>query len=66
MLPGVWKGSAALYPARAEAYLRRWYFWATHSPPSPIVMAARTIKRHLPNILTNFKRRITNAVAEGQ
>lgn len=53
------------YPARAEAYFDRWYFWATHSRLDPIVMAAKTIKRHLPNILTYFKHRITNAVAEG-
>jgi transposase len=53
------------YPARAEAYFQRWYFWATHSRLAPIIKAAKTIKTHLPNILTYFKHRITNAVAEG-
>jgi len=53
------------YPARAEAYFLRWYFWATHSRLAPIIKAAKTIKVHLPNILTYFKHRMTNAVAEG-
>lgn len=53
------------YPARAEAYFQRWYFWATHSRLAPIIRAAKTMKTHLPNILTYFKHRITNAVAEG-
>jgi transposase len=30
-----------------------------------IVKAAKTIQRHLPNVLTYFTHRITNAVAEG-
>lgn len=53
------------YPARANTFFQRWYFWATHSRLAPIVAAAKTIKVHLPNILTYFKHRITNAVAEG-
>ena len=38
---------------------------ATHSQLKPIVEAAKMIKRHLDNILTYLKHRITNAVAEG-
>ena len=53
------------YPARADAFFSRWYFWATHSRLKPIIAAAKTIKRHLPNVLTYFKHRITNALAEG-
>lgn len=53
------------YPARAEAFFIRWYFWATHSKLKPMIAAAKTIKRHLPNVLTYFRHRITNAVAEG-
>jgi transposase len=53
------------YPKRAEAFFRRWYFWATHSRLKPIVAAAKTLKIHLPNILTYFKHRICNATAEG-
>jgi len=53
------------YPARAEAFFSRWYFWATHSRLQPIIAAAKTIKRHLQNVLTYFRHRITNALAEG-
>jgi transposase len=30
----------------AEAFLKKWYFWATHSRLQPVINAARTIKRH--------------------
>ncbi len=53
------------YAKRAADYFQRWYVWATHSRLGPIVSAAKTLKRHLPNILTYFKHRITNATAEG-
>jgi len=53
------------YPKWAKGYFQRWYFWATHSRLDPIIKAAKTLKRHLPNIMTYFKHRITNAVAEG-
>ena len=49
----------------ARAFWRRWYFWATHSRLGPIITAAKTSQRHLPNVLTSFTHRITNAVAEG-
>lgn len=51
--------------AWAEKFWRRWYFWATHSQLPPMVQAAKSIARHLPNVLTYFKHRITNAKAEG-
>lgn len=54
-----------LYLASARKYFQRWYFWATHSRLKPVVDAAKTLKRHIENILTYFKHRITNAVAEG-
>jgi transposase len=53
------------YPKNAEKYFKSWYFWATHSRLGPIAEAAKTLKRHLPNILTYFKHPITNAVTEG-
>lgn len=53
------------YPARAWAFFKCWYYWATHSKLKPIAEAAKTIMRHLPNVLTYFKHRITNALAEG-
>jgi transposase len=61
-LRGLWGFS---YPKRAEAFFRRWYFWATHSRLNPVIVAAKTLSRHMPNILTYFKHRISNATAEG-
>ena len=52
-------------PKCAEKYFNSWYFWATHSRMAPIIGAAKTLKRHLANLLTYFKHRITNATAEG-
>jgi len=53
------------YPQRAFNYFRRWYFWATHSKLPHMIEAARTLNRHLTNIMTYFRHRITNATAEG-
>jgi len=53
------------YPKRAARYFKAWYFWATHSRLAPMIAAAKTLKRHLPNLLTYFKHWITNATAEG-
>lgn len=49
----------------ARRFWQRWYFWATHSRLPPMIEAAKTIARHLPNVLTYFSHPITNAVAEG-
>ena len=49
----------------AERHWKRWYFWATHSRLTPVIETARMIQRHLPNVLTFFAHRITNAVSEG-
>lgn len=51
--------------AWAAKFWKRWYFRATHSRLTPMIEAAKLIARHLPNVLTYFKHRITNAVAEG-
>jgi transposase len=51
--------------AGAKRFWDRWYFWATHSRLAPMIDKARLLARHLPNILTYFKHRVTNAVAEG-
>ena len=51
--------------AWARKYFKAWYFWATHSRLKPIIAAAKTLKRHLTNILIYFKHHITNATAEG-
>jgi transposase len=49
----------------ALRHWKAWYFWATHSGLKPVLKAARTIKDHLPNVLTYFDHRITNAMSEG-
>jgi len=49
----------------ASVHFKRWYFWATHSRLEPIIKAARTFHRHLQNVLTYFRHRVTNAVCEG-
>jgi len=49
----------------AEQFWKQWYFWATHCRLPPVKKVARMIKVHLPNVLTYFKHRITNAVSEG-
>lgn len=45
-------------------YFDKWYFWATHSKLPAMIKAAKTIKSHLPNILTYAKHQVTNAMAE--
>ena len=49
----------------AQRHWKRWYFWATHSRLTPVIATARTIQRHLPNVVTFFAHRLTNAVTEG-
>ena len=49
----------------ARRFWDRWYFWATHSRLAPMIEKAKLMARHLPNILTYFTHRLTNAVAEG-
>jgi transposase len=49
----------------AEAFLKRWYFWAAHSRLPPMIDAARTIKRHWAGILRWFDSQIANGLIEG-
>lgn len=53
------------YPEQAEAFLKKWYFWATHSRLQPIIEAAHTIKRHWQGVLRWFTSQITNGILEG-
>lgn len=46
------------------AWWSRWYFWATHSRLTPVIKVAKMIDRHLPNVLSYFTHRITNAASE--
>ena len=49
----------------AEAYLKKWYFWATHSRLEPIKEAAYTIKRHWNGVLRWFQSGVNNGILEG-
>lgn len=53
------------YEKPARNFFSKWHWWATHSRLKPMADVAKMIKRHLENILTYLKHRITNAVAEG-
>ncbi len=48
----------------SEQFLKKWYFWATHSRLEPIKEAAYTIKRHWTGILRWFKSKINNGILE--
>jgi transposase len=48
----------------AVKFFKRWYHWATHSRLKPIIAAAKTIQRHLANILTYLRHGITNGLTE--
>lgn len=62
LFAGLWDYS---YEKSARNFFRKWYWWATHSRLKPIVAVAKKLKRHLDNIVTYLRHRITNAVAEG-
>ena len=52
------------------SYLKKWYFWATHSRIEPVIAAARTVKRHWDGILQWFDSgpapgRLTRGIANG-
>ena len=50
---------------QAEAYLKKWYYWATHSRLEPMKKAAYTIKEHWNYILNWLKSNVTNGILEG-
>lgn len=51
--------------AAGEDFLKRWYFWATHSRLQPVIAAAKTIKRHWDGVLNWFASRMTTGMLEG-
>ena len=53
------------YAGNARKFFARWYGWATRSRLKPVIKVAKMLKRHLGNILTYFRHRITNAMSEG-
>jgi transposase len=52
-------------PILAQAYLKRWYFWATHSRLPPVIDKAKTFKNHWKGILNYVNTRIDNGILEG-
>jgi len=52
-------------PTRAAHYLKRWYFWASHSRLRPIIEVAKAIKRYWNGVVSYTCSRITNGVVEG-
>lgn len=49
----------------AESFLKKWYFWATHSRMEPMKEAAYTIKRHWNGVLRWSHSKISNGMLEG-
>jgi transposase len=52
------------YAGAARNFFHRWYAWAIRSRLEPIKRVARTLKARLPNLLSYFRHRITNAATE--
>jgi transposase len=53
------------YPGAARTFFARWFWRATHSRLKPMAAVAKLIQRHLPNLLTYLRHRLTNAGLEG-
>jgi transposase len=49
----------------AETFLKKWYFWATHSRLQPVIDAAKAVKRHWDGILRWHDTHIANGILEG-
>ena len=54
-----------VYTSSAEGFFERWYAWAVRCRLRPMAKVAKMLRRHLPNLLSYFRHRITNAVSEG-
>lgn len=49
----------------ALKFFQKWYRWVSRSQLKPMIKVAKMLKRHLENLLTYLRHRITNAVTEG-
>jgi transposase len=53
------------HPDDAEAWFRRWYYWATHSRLEPVIRVAKTLEAHFHGIIRWFKSGLSNGLLEG-
>lgn len=49
----------------AKAFLKRWYFWATHSRLPPMIAFAYMLRRHEAGLLRWAESRVSNGILEG-
>jgi len=49
----------------AQSYLKKWYFWATHSRLPSAIDKAKTLKDHWNGILNYINNKIDNGILEG-
>ena len=59
---GFWR---YVYSTSTKEFFDQWYAWGVRCRLRPIVRVAKMLKRHLPNLLSYFLYRITNATSEG-
>ncbi len=52
------------YLGAAQTFFARWFWRATHSRLKPMAAVAKLLQRHLPNVLTYLRHRLTNAGLE--
>ena len=61
-LQRVWKFE---FVSSAEKYLKKWYYWATHSKLRFMIKVGRMIKAHWDGILNSIRYKVTNGPIEG-
>lgn len=54
-----------VFTRSAADFFEDWYGWAVRSRLKPMRQVAKMLKSHLPQLLSYFRHRITNAVSEG-
>ena len=54
-----------MYSTSAEDFFDQWYAWGVRCRLRPVIKVAKMLRRHLPNLLSYFSHRITNATSEG-
>ena len=51
--------------SEAAAFLKDWYYWATHSRLESMIKVAQTIREHQEGVLRWFQSRVSNGILEG-